>query len=104
MCSAHRKYMHIPCRENKIHLGTLTIKPIKQLEEVISCDSAEHQPSPMVVAACWRWKEVAASPDLPCLSVTCTDSMGWTCLRIQWVHVRAQERLDISPKIKNQKR
>lgn len=47
MCSAHSKYMHVTCWENKIHLGTLTIKPINQLEELISCDSAEHQPSLM---------------------------------------------------------
>lgn len=107
MCSGHTKYTHIPSWENKIHLGTVTTKPINQLEELISCDPAEHQLSLMVVAASWGWKqsqqEVAASPNLPCPALTCADGLEWPCLDIRWVCAGAQERLDVSPKIKIQR-
>lgn len=56
MCSGYTKYTCIPSWENKIHLGTVTTKPINQLEELISCDPVEHQPSRMVVAASWGWR------------------------------------------------
>lgn len=106
MCSGHTKYLHISSWENKILLGTVTTKPVNQLEELISCDPTEQQ-SLMVVAASWgwrrRWQEVAASPDLPCPASTCANGLGWPCLGIRWVHARAWERLDVSCKIETQR-
>jgi len=48
--------MDVPSWESEIHLGTVTTKPINQLEELTSCDPAEDRLSPMVVAASRGWR------------------------------------------------
>lgn len=81
----------MPSRTNKSHAGTLTTKPITELEELISCDPAEHQASPPSWG--WRWQ----------LHPTCPAWPGVALPHTQWVHVGALQMLGVSPKTETQR-